>query len=457
MMGGSTAVWAQTNGYNRLVNVASGHVAHLENTYKFSPDVTREQALSLPGTIAHITFEDGVMTSLKAQNIDLVNVVIPTLKATVPQLITEEVFASLKDSLASLASDHLSGTMGRLFVGHLNHYSYDDFLTYIDEIDTNFYMEPAEGGYYLYIESPRYPFDAGDFTAYFTKKLNDYLDLYRGTAQSMAMSYLVGREQMIPMVNSLISNFLFDDRLYLTEQVDEDYGTQFGFANNSNYKNSDVKALWQFVPVDDTNYFGIKGQYQDDAGKWWASMATDFPMQLADGMTAYVVNHVVDAGKSEIQRVKVSQKIIPAMTPVILELNGDRPEQNVVQVLENDAPAIQDNALCLATDSLGFLLGKELPTIDRHYYVLGVMEGKACLVETENTFLNPNEAFFYLDDERKGQNITGYLTLADNVSGIAEVMDSTRHDGKYYDLQGREVSQPQRGLYIHNGKKIVVR
>jgi hypothetical protein len=30
-------------------------------------------------------------------------------------------------------------------------------------------------------------------------------------------------------------------------------------------------------------------------------------------------------------------------------------------------------------------------------------------------------------------------------------------DGKFYNLQGQEVKQPARGLYIHNGRKTVMK
>ena len=47
----------------------------------------------------------------------------------------------------------------------------------------------------------------------------------------------------------------------------------------------------------------------------------------------------------------------------------------------------------------------------------------------------------------------------DVASGIAEVANDkdTVKDGKYYNLQGMEVSKPQKGIYIQNGKKIVVK
>nr|WP_296025230.1 hypothetical protein [uncultured Prevotella sp.] len=43
-------------------------------------------------------------------------------------------------------------------------------------------------------------------------------------------------------------------------------------------------------------------------------------------------------------------------------------------------------------------------------------------------------------------------------SGITEVSaEKLANDGKYYNLQGMQVSKPQKGIYIQNGKKIVVK
>jgi len=45
-----------------------------------------------------------------------------------------------------------------------------------------------------------------------------------------------------------------------------------------------------------------------------------------------------------------------------------------------------------------------------------------------------------------------------DVTGIADVrskMEDVRAD--FFDLQGRKVSQPTKGLYIVNGKKVVIK
>ncbi len=41
--------------------------------------------------------------------------------------------------------------------------------------------------------------------------------------------------------------------------------------------------------------------------------------------------------------------------------------------------------------------------------------------------------------------------------GIIDVGNDVNADGKFYDMMGREVKNPQKGLYIHDGKKIYLR
>jgi arabinan endo-1,5-alpha-L-arabinosidase len=55
---------------------------------------------------------------------------------------------------------------------------------------------------------------------------------------------------------------------------------------------------------------------------------------------------------------------------------------------------------------------------------------------------------------KNGQTIWGYQTAA--ATGIEQIVNRPSVNGKYYDLQGRPVSTPQRkGIYILNGKKVI--
>ena len=50
------------------------------------------------------------------------------------------------------------------------------------------------------------------------------------------------------------------------------------------------------------------------------------------------------------------------------------------------------------------------------------------------------------------------LTFGTDPTAINEIVSSTSSNSEWFDLQGRRLSgQPQRGLYIQNGRKHVVR
>lgn len=50
-----------------------------------------------------------------------------------------------------------------------------------------------------------------------------------------------------------------------------------------------------------------------------------------------------------------------------------------------------------------------------------------------------------------------FFALDDETTGIKAVETSPVYAGKYYDLQGRQVAQPTKGLYIVNGKKVIIK
>ena len=47
----------------------------------------------------------------------------------------------------------------------------------------------------------------------------------------------------------------------------------------------------------------------------------------------------------------------------------------------------------------------------------------------------------------------------DETTGISEkvIVNSEKFDGEWYDLGGRRIAQPTKGIYIINGKKIVIK
>ena len=55
-------------------------------------------------------------------------------------------------------------------------------------------------------------------------------------------------------------------------------------------------------------------------------------------------------------------------------------------------------------------------------------------------------------------NVQGiWLIPAEGPSGIAGITNTATGDGQWYNLQGQPVANPGRGLYIRNGKKVVIK
>ena len=50
-----------------------------------------------------------------------------------------------------------------------------------------------------------------------------------------------------------------------------------------------------------------------------------------------------------------------------------------------------------------------------------------------------------------------YVWKAGGVSGIKTIKNEVAEDGAYYNLQGQRVDNPTKGLFIHNGKKVILK
>ena len=68
-----------------------------------------------------------------------------------------------------------------------------------------------------------------------------------------------------------------------------------------------------------------------------------------------------------------------------------------------------------------------------------------------------NKAYLALTSD-PGASGARSLDLEGNVTGISKTEDvRSKKDDVYYDLQGRRVLNPTKGLYIVNGKKVIVK
>ena len=229
-------------------------------------------------------------------------------------------------------------------------------------------------------------------------------------------------------------------------------------------------------PLDYTNnttkrdecYFGAKcAEKMENGGKYYTSMYTSFPYECIDGVNAYYVDGIENG---IVHCVPVPNNKVPSNTGVILECNTPNdPAHNRLIPLLSEPAKISGNLLkgvFFNFDGVGYK-GAEANE-DRTAYDKNTMRvfsvskttGKIGFYQYSGSYLGANKAYLEYDFSNAHSNsFDGDLTMNfDNtMSGVNEVhVEETVKDDRYYDLQGRVVEHPTRGIYIRNGRKVYV-
>ena len=89
------------------------------------------------------------------------------------------------------------------------------------------------------------------------------------------------------------------------------------------------------------------------------------------------------------------------------------------------------------------------------------LSGNKFYYATENTkHMKAFRGYFdFVDylDEAENAEARVFIVFGNDTTGIGEVQRETAGDDRYYNLGGQRVEQPSRGLYIKNGKKVIIK
>lgn len=212
------------------------------------------------------------------------------------------------------------------------------------------------------------------------------------------------------------------------------------------------------------NYFGAKPNAAlTRDGKYYTTLYTTFPYELQSG-TAYFVNSESitpygDEGKYKVVCQEVADGKVPANSAVILELDATDVASNKILPLPLNT---QINALS------GNYLQGQIKVVhgdksgDGTIYVLSVGNsiGLGFYKLKVGTAVPDNKVYAYLPEEVQSviQNMIFSFGDKGEETHLHEIVLPEDVTGSViYDLQGRRVSQPSRGIYIVNGKKFVIK
>ena len=184
-----------------------------------------------------------------------------------------------------------------------------------------------------------------------------------------------------------------------------------------------------------------------------SNYALDF--STVDDVTAYVATSA-SAGSVTFSPVT---KVV-ANTPLYLRANETRGAVLNVNVPEAEEGAVDYSSTNLLKGSASTT--KSLTSTDAtKYYAFGVQDGEAgfYLVPSSDSFTSAaGKAYLELTAEQASAESRLAFNFVDGeTTGISESVSKAATDGRYYDLQGRRVALPTKGLYIVNGKKVIVK
>ena len=170
----------------------------------------------------------------------------------------------------------------------------------------------------------------------------------------------------------------------------------------------------------------------------WATYITPAAIQFAAN-TAYVVT---EASVSEGLALEAVTKV-PAGTPVLLKGAGTK---DITVISSADAPATN---LLSVSDGTALASGY-------YPYVLAKDGEGACFKQWTGAMTTLNGRVVLILDEAVATASPMFSLDGEGTTGISSI-ENTTIDNVYYDLSGRRVANPTKGVYIVNGKKVIIK
>lgn len=194
-------------------------------------------------------------------------------------------------------------------------------------------------------------------------------------------------------------------------------------------------SRWYIVPAT-----SLEVTLNSAEGATWASLYLPFGVELPKGLKAYTGTRDDDEQTVTLTAIDA----VPAETGVILEGSDETYTLTITDVTAG------------ATDNAFTGTNQQLTDIDKTaYYTLGYGSKGLGLYHPNQTTLRANVAFL----QAGAQGVQGYrLDLGGTTTGIegAPAAGADKAD-TWYDLSGRRVTAPTKGVYIQNGRKVVVK
>ena len=238
-------------------------------------------------------------------------------------------------------------------------------------------------------------------------------------------------------------------------------------------------AMWILEKVDNTNYFGVKpsANMKGRDGKYYTTLYVDFPFKIIGDVKAYTIEGVNAKNVQGYYFAKVKElarqgDVVSAQTGVVLECNSINPADNQLLPQGDETIQTSDNRLCgtffgaaingvTVKDGTGTEYNVTHDNVRAFNLNTADTRNPIGFYKVKNDVANiPGNKAFLVLTSTEAQAKGFVLEFEDGgTTGIETIEDTKQNteDGVYYELQGRRVENPTRGVYIVNGKKVIIK
>jgi len=244
-----------------------------------------------------------------------------------------------------------------------------------------------------------------------------------------------------------------------------------GFSYVSTQESGSSGWNWRLIPVtaEDQKYIGLVPEVKV-GGKGYATFYAGIPYKLGSGMKAYAVDTETD----ETCTLKDIGSEIPANAPVVIACAGDNAADNKVTPLESSSASVGTNYLkgvMFCYPVTYYNRGKIVEdrtnpywnTVDYDIFamrVLGEEDGKLVFEtgDEDLEYMPANKAYLSVPFSAAAVLTTDGSTAIKGVK-VSSTSSASSTSSGIYTLDGVRLpdnATPQKGVYIKDGKKIVI-
>ena len=205
------------------------------------------------------------------------------------------------------------------------------------------------------------------------------------------------------------------------------------------YDNTDAGNYWQFIKVTDVPL--------NIAANDYTTLCLPFNVKLLEN--SIVKAYYASAAAGDVLNLTEITGIIPANEGVILQNTNESEAANINLAITTEEATLTGNKLKGVT-------AKREGYTALNNYVLAAKNGATGFYKAKFTAITANKAYLPVANVQNAQGVMMAFSFGNEVTGIDNVNAAAPAAKKYYDLQGRRVLYPAKGIFVtEDGQKVL--